>query len=253
MLSCQRYNYKTVAEGRCSHEKFYQITDWTKALELVLVFENKAGNTTGTVYVDDIVFGYRDISILEANSAQALKPALESSFTVNGANARQCLAFTGSTNLAIKAESINENPFIESVRFEYSVDKGVNWKTIGYDYNVSKKTYKVEWQPDNARDLYSYQVRAVVADIRGNEKATGVLIECGVKPITDDEFLDLVERKSFEFFKDHQNLVTGLFSDTSGGGDASIAATGSGLRLSAQAPSAVGSTKKKRRYELLRR
>ncbi|MFA6321476.1 MAG: glucoamylase family protein [Candidatus Omnitrophota bacterium] len=208
---------------------FTKITDWTKALELVFVVENKTGNTTGTVYIDDIVVGSRPIDVLESGSPKELSAPAESSFTVNGSNAKQCKLFTENTTLAIKAEDINSNPFIESVRFEYSTDKGASWKTIGYDYNVNKKIYKVEWRPDNSRELCSYQVRAVSSDLTGKEKATGVLIECGVKPMTDDEFLGLVERKAFDFFKDHQNPVTGLFSDTSGGGDASIAATGFGM------------------------
>ena len=210
-------------------KNFTKITDWSKALELVFVFENKAGNTKGTVYIDDILFGYRPSNVLDAVKAQPIKAPVEPSFTVNGLNAKKCLAFTGVTTLAIKAESVNDNPFIESVRFEYSVDKGVNWKTVGYDYDIGKKIYKVEWQPDNSRDLYNYQVRAVASDIQGNEKVTNTLVECGVRPITDDEFLSLVERKAFEFFKDHQNPVTGLFYDTSGGGDASIASTGFGI------------------------
>jgi hypothetical protein len=72
-------------------------------------------------------------------------------------------------------------------------------------------------------------VRAVTSDIKGNDKATKVLIDCPVQPITDDEFLDMIERKAFDFFLDHQNLGTGLFSDTTGGGDASIASTGFGI------------------------
>ena len=208
---------------------FTRITNWSKMLEFVLVFENKTGNTKGTVYIDDLIFGCRPLNILEANDVKPIKAPIDSSFTVNGSSARQCLAFTGTTTLGIKAEDVNDNPFIESVRFEYSVDKGANWRTIGSDYNVGKKIYKTEWQPDNSRNLYNYQARAVASDIRGNEKATGVLIDCPVKPITDDEFLNLVERKSFEFFREHQNPVTGLFSDTSGGGDASIASTGFGM------------------------
>ncbi|MDO8525222.1 MAG: glucoamylase family protein [Candidatus Omnitrophota bacterium] len=208
---------------------FTKITDWSRMIELVLVFENKTGNDRGTVYVDDIMFGGRPPDALEARAAKGIKPPVESSFTVNGSGAGRCLAFPGATTLAIKAEDIKENPFIESVRFEYSVDKGAGWKTIGYDYDVSKKVYKTGWRPDNARDLYNYQIRAVASGIKGDEKATGILIECGVKPITDDEFLNLVERKAFEFFKDHQHPVTGLFADTSGGGDASIASTGFGL------------------------
>ncbi|MDD5427845.1 MAG: glucoamylase family protein [Candidatus Omnitrophica bacterium] len=208
---------------------FTKITDWKKILELVFVVENKAGNTAGAVYIDDILIGSRPIDVLESASPKEIAAPAESSFTVNGSSARQCRAFSGATTLAIKAEDVDANPFIESVRFEYSADKGVNWKTIGYDYDAGKKVYKVEWQPDNTRGLSSYQIRAVASDIKGAEKATGVLIDCGVKPMTDDEFLNLVERKAFDFFKDHQNPVTGLFSDTSGGGDASIAATGFGM------------------------
>ncbi|MDD5437406.1 MAG: carbohydrate binding domain-containing protein, partial [Candidatus Omnitrophica bacterium] len=210
---------------------FTKITDWQKTLELVLVFENRAGNTKGTVHIDDILFGYKPMNILEAKSEKPLKAPVESSFTVNGVNSKKCLAFTGATTLAIKAEDISDNPFIESVRFEFSVDKGAHWRAIGYDYNVAKKIYKVEWQPDNSRELYNYELRAVAEDIRGDEMATGILINCPVKPITDDEFLELAERKAFDFFKDHQNPVTGLFADTSGGGDASIASTGFGLAV----------------------
>ncbi len=209
--------------------RFNAITDWKKSLELVFVFENKTGNKVGAVYIDDITFGWRPADVLNADQAKEIKAPVESSFTVNGKGAKQCPMFTGMTTLAIKAENFKDNPFIESVRFEYSIDKGANWRTIGYDYDAGKKDYKVEWQPDNARILYNYQVRAVASDIKGGEKATGVLIDCPVKPITDDEFLNLVEQKSFFFFKDHQNPVTGLFYDTSGGGDASIAATGFGI------------------------
>jgi hypothetical protein len=210
-------------------EDFTKITDWSKMIELVLVFENKSGNTVGTVYIDDVMFGYRPPDVLKARDVKPLKAPLDTSFTVNGSNAKQCLMFPGSTTLAIKAENIYENPFIESVRFEYCVGESDDWKTIGYDYGVNKKVYKVNWMPDNSRSLYTYKVRAVASDIMGGEKATGVLIDCPVKPITDDEFLDLAERKSFEFFKAHQNPVTGLFADTSGGGDASIASTGFGM------------------------
>jgi hypothetical protein len=208
---------------------FSKITDWKKILELVFVVENKAGNMTGAVYVDDILFGSRPIDVLESASQKELSAPVESSFTVNGSGAKQCKLLTGAANLAIRAVDIKANPFIESVRFEYSIDKGSNWKTIGYDYDVSKKVYKVEWQPDNSRELHNYQVRAVSSDLKGDEKTTGILLDCGVKPMTDDEFLGLVERKAFDFFNDHQNPVTGLFADTSGGGDASIAATGFGM------------------------
>ncbi|MDD5423125.1 MAG: glucoamylase family protein, partial [Candidatus Omnitrophica bacterium] len=207
---------------------FSRITDWSKALELVFVFENKVGNQKGAVYIDDILFGHRQEDVLSAIEMKEIAAPVESSFTVNGTGAKQCPAFSSMNTLEIKAESLNENPFLESVRFEYSIDNG-NYKTIGADYDVSKKTYKVDWQLDNTREPYSYKLRSVATDIRGNEKATGVLIECGVKPMTDDEFLNLVERKAFEFFSEHQDPKTGLFADTSGGGDASIAATGFGL------------------------
>ncbi|MCK4463810.1 MAG: hypothetical protein KAU58_05820, partial [Candidatus Omnitrophica bacterium] len=83
--------------------------------------------------------------------------------------------------------------------------------------------------PRNSISLLNCQLRAVATDISGNQNATDVLIERGIKPLADDEFLNLVEKKAFEFFYDHQNLNSGLFFDTTGGGDASIASTGFGL------------------------
>lgn len=208
---------------------FTTIKDWSKSLELVLVFENKDGTQSGTVYIDDILFGYRPAITLIAKGTKDIASPVESSFKVNNAGPKQCLTFKNSNLLSINAESYQDNPFIESVRFEYSVDNGSVWRTIGYDYDVSDNIYKVDWRPDNTRELLRYKVRAVAEDIWGNDKATQVLIDCGVQPISNDEFLDMIESKAFDFFKDHQDLKTGLFYDTTGGGDASIASTGFGL------------------------
>lgn len=210
---------------------FNKITDWSKVSELVFVLENKAGNKKGIVYMDDILFGNRpeDVFSRKEGDVKEISAPDETSFKINGVNAKKCTTFNGANELEINAESFYQNPFLESVRFEYSVDKGHSWRTIGVDYDISGNAHKMDWEPDNSRELYNYQLRAVATDIRGGEKATGVLIDCGVQPITDDEFLSLIEKKAFEFFKDHQDLKTGLFADTSGGGDASIASTGIGL------------------------
>ena len=208
---------------------FSAIKDFSKAHELVFVFENKEGNTKGSVYIDDILFGFKPEEVLASDEIQEIKLPAESSFRVNGIDAKECLLFERTNKLSIRAESVKENPFIESVRFEYTNDNGNTWRTIGTDYNVGDNTYEVTWYPSTDSSLHAYQVRAVASDIMGGEKATGILIDCGVKPLTDDEFLNLVERKAFDFFYDHQNLKTGLFADTSGGGDASIASTGFGI------------------------
>lgn len=210
---------------------FTKITDWSKLSELVLVIENKAGNKKGIIYIDDIMFGNRPESVLlpsEENVKELTAPD-ESTFKINGIVAKQCPILKGSNTLEIQSDSYLRNPLLESIRFEYSVDRGTTWKTIGSDYDVGRSVHTIDWEPDNTRELLSYQVRAVATDIWGNEKATGILIDCGVQPITDDEFLNLIEKKAFEFFKDHQDHETGLFADTSGGGDASIASTGIGL------------------------
>lgn len=208
---------------------FSAIKDLSKIMELVFVFENKNGTPKGTVYIDDILFGYRPLSVLTQKEVKEVSAPQESSFRVNGVQSKQCLIFKGLNELSINDGSVYENPALESVRFEYSGDNGSSWIFISMDYDVSKKAYKADWRPDNTRELLRYQVRAVSSDIWGNEKATGVLIDCPVQPITDDEFLDMVERKAFDFFNHHQSLKTGLFADTTGGGDASIASTGFGI------------------------
>lgn len=208
---------------------FAAIKDWSKMLELVFVFENKLDTPKGAVYIDDILFGYRPSIVLMAKGTKETNAPIESSFKVNDVGSKQCLTFKGANTLSINAERAQENPFLENVRFEYSVDKGSTWRVIGVDYDTSKRTYKVSWQLDNSREPARYQVRAVAADIWGNEKPTGVLIDCPIQPMSDDEFLNMAENKAFDFFNDHQDQKTGLFADTTGGGDASIASTGFGL------------------------
>ena len=209
---------------------FTAIKDWSKIMEVVLVFENKNGTPKGAICLDDMILGYRSVTVLKSKGVvKEITAPVYSSFKANGMNPKQCLTFKGSNTLAINAENVYDNPYIESVRFEYSVDKGNIWRTIGTDYDVSKNVHNLNWNPDNSRELLRYQVRAVASDIWGNEKATGILIDCPIQPITDDEFLDMIEKKAFDFFLDHQNLGTGLFADTTGGGDASIASTGFGI------------------------
>lgn len=210
---------------------FNKITDWSRMSELVFVIENKAGNKKGLIYIDDVLFGNRPESVLMAreDEIKELKSPDASSFKVNGCVSEKCPILKGANEIQIRSENYYSNPFLESVRLEYSMDKGNTWRTIGVDYDIASSIHKFDWEPDNTRELLSYQVRAVSTDIRGREKATGVLIDCGVQPITDDEFLNLIEKKAFEFFRDHQDPDTGLFADTSGGGDASIASTGIGL------------------------
>jgi hypothetical protein len=208
---------------------FAGIKDWSKMLELVFVLENKNGTPKGTVYIDDIAFASRPAAVFVSKGEKEIKTPVESSFKANGASSKQCLTLKGVNTLTINAESVQDNPSMEGVRFEYSVDKGAVWRFIGTDYDVSKRNYKVDWHPDNSRELSRYQIRAVASDIWGNEKPTAVLIDCPMQPMSDDEFLDMVERKAFDFFNDHQNGTTGLFADTTGGGDASIASTGFGI------------------------
>ena len=210
-------------------DKFRVISNREELHELVLVFENYVGNTKGKVFIDRILFGWRPEKVLEAQKAQALTQPEISTFRVNGQDARQCLAFERANTLSINAECIKDNPFIESVAFQYSLDGGKTWRTIGRDFDVSDSKYSVEWFPKDTSGLHNYQVRAVATDIKGNENATTVLIDCGVKPLTDEEFLNLIEKEAFLFFLEHQDLKTGLFADTSGGGDASIASSGFGV------------------------
>jgi hypothetical protein len=198
-------------------------------LELVFVFEHRTGNRKGAVFVDDILFGWRPEDVLKSAAVKELEAPDEASFRVGGKKASLCPAFKRANKFTIKAESIHENPYVESVSFQKSADNGNTWRTIGTDYDVEKGKYAITWYPENQSQEYSYKIRAVATDIRGNERATGALIDCGIKPLTDEEFLDLIEKKAFRFFLEHQNLKTGLFADTTGGGDASIASTGFGL------------------------
>ena len=76
---------------------FSTITDWSKAHELVFVFENKTGNTQGVVYIDEIIFGNRPDDVLFA-ADDAVIPVKEpdaASFRVDDAEVKDCLLFKG--------------------------------------------------------------------------------------------------------------------------------------------------------------
>lgn len=205
------------------------ITDWSKMLELVFVFENKYGFQKGSVVVDDILFGYRDPEVLTFRDARPVAAPVETSFLVDGASGKQCALLKTVNEFEITAESVEENPYIESVTYECSMDGGNVWRTIGIVYSGDNKIYKLSWQPDDLKQTSRYQIRAVANDLRGGENATKALLDCGVRPITDDQLLDVVQHRAFDFFKNHQSPRTGLFSDTTGGGDASVASTGFGI------------------------
>jgi len=210
-------------------KSFSKIKNWSNIIELVFVFENISGIGKSTVFLDDILFGSRPDEVLMSKKPKEIKPPIAKSFKVNGNAGSECGNFGKDTSFQIKAENYNENPFLESVRFEHSADKGATWHIIGRDYDLRKNIYKITWQPKDMLVASGCQIRAVSEGIRGDTGATDVLIERSIKPLSDDEFLDLLEKKAFKFYYDHQNLKTGLFNDASGGGDASIASTGFGL------------------------
>ncbi len=73
----------------------------------------------------------------------------------------------------------------------------------------------------------SYAARALLANHLGVRDIAAW--ERRAQQLSDEELLDLLERKSFLFFQEAQDAQTGLFRDASGGGDSSIAACGFGL------------------------
>jgi hypothetical protein len=134
----------------------------------------------------------------------------------------------------IRAESREDRVF---VLWDESADNDI----IGYNIYKSQKKNKgfkkinlnpvgLNYFRDNEvaiGDNYYYQVTAL--DVSLNESEPSETIKVDVKKLSDDEFLDMVEKAAFSFFWDEADQYTGLIKDRSDTHVVSTASVGFGL------------------------
>jgi len=209
-------------------KEFPAISDWSQILEMVFTFENRVGNTKGTVYVDDVLFGCAGLnsgdSILNSSQLPAelsiLSPELSE---LSGTE------FGPENELSIRLADKSELSIVEGAGFEYSNDSGKSWQLIGMDYDTKDRNFKLNWRTVGLASSEKYDIRAFVIDIGGDKTYSNTVKNCTIRSISMQDFLEMVSHAYFEYFWDNQDADTGLFADTSGGGDASTGVSGFGL------------------------
>jgi len=208
---------------------FGAIKDPSNVLELVFTFENRLGNTKGNVYIDDILFGKVSEEVLKAKIPATHEIPFTSPIYADGKPLTMGYKFGSLNKLSVNAVSGETLPRLEGVRFEYSDDQGKTWKAIGTDYNTSDEKYETTWLTTGLASPGDYQIRTAALYIKGSKTFSNAVKDCAVRSMSTEQFLDLITRKSFNFFWYNQDLDTGLFLDTAGTSDASTGVSGFGL------------------------
>lgn len=145
---------------------FKQVKDWSKMLELVLVFEHKNRSKQGDLLVDDILFGsaepYPEGGIKPLNKKEILGYLKINGLEVEGETFR--LQPRNDLELFLKKIPLQ----IERVHFDVSMDKGQTWKTVKNFYeHVQGDSYRFQWIPQTGEIKGEVYFRASVSDIMG--------------------------------------------------------------------------------------
>lgn len=208
---------------------FKEISNLTKVLELVFVFEHSnTGNNTGEIFIDELLFGYIDKSYLSAKKTIPLNSPNIDTFRINRTKISKSSLLRGVVELSIDCKGEGEDQGLESVRFEYSPD-GINWRIIGFDYDRADISYKASLDTFSLAPDKKYFFRAISTAADGREAKTEMIGPVGIYELTDEEILLKIEERAFNFFKDNQSEATGLFLDNSYDSYSSISSTGFGL------------------------
>jgi len=203
---------------------FSGIENWDRINELVLTFEYNRVGPEGIIYIDDIVLGkgYRGYESVRPAPRQEIIRA-------NGEEVVDGYCFPAISLLQVNGPDKQEDPTIQQVRFEFSSD-GREWHSIGVDYSTDSAGYQLLWDTSGFDLPPLFSVRAGVEDISGNRAPlTAEVRNCHRGTLYDGEFLEMLSRRQFNFFRDNQNLKSGLFKDASGFSDCSVASCGFGL------------------------
>ncbi len=209
-------------------EDFTKLKDKTKMLEIVFVFENSFNkeNPKSSVFVDNFILGTAFI----LNDKEAPRSPLRNSFKVNNKLLKDGISFKPPVHLQVEALSSSDDNSLENIRFMFKHPAADYYRTIGYDYDTDDNIYNITWPAANLATDKTYIIQAEAEDAAGNKtKMIFPIKKCRLHPLTDSEFLNILSKTAFNYFLDYQDDETGLISDNSQGGYASIAATGFGL------------------------
>ena len=142
------------------------------------------------------------------------------------------LRLQNENRFTVKYKPGRQMGFLESLSMEVKSGADPTWHPVATTFNPGPKSSELVWEIRSFAEQKDLGLRLVAHDFYGrNYVMAGPFENLSVSKLSDEQFLDLVERKAFLYFLENQDKDTGLFLDTSGAGfgDASIAVTGFGL------------------------
>lgn len=208
-------------------KRFAGVKDWSKIIELVFVFERERLGEAGSVQLDDVLFLKKNFKTTPT-AAPSFLTDIQVRF--NGRPPANSQATQNDNQWFIKYKPGPDFPFLESLRLELKVPDSSEWMPVFSTFIAEQKEIIMSWDAATFSPPESLSFRLVGEDSFGRTQVlAGPFDGITVPGLTDDEFLDLVSRKAFQYFVENQDPKSGLFYDTTGGGDLSTGVTGFGL------------------------
>lgn len=208
-------------------KRFTGIKNWGRILELVFVLERDHCGASGELLLDDVLFIGNDLKIQQEDLPVSLMKNAKA--RINGKTPVLGLALKGSNQIQISYQPDKQFDDLESVSLELQASGQDSWVPVATEFNPGKNEILLKWEAYSFQPPDKISLRVVATDFFGKtQRMAGPFKDLYVPAMSDDEFLELVSQKAFLFFKDHQH-ESGLFYDTTGGGDLSTAVTGFGL------------------------
>lgn len=208
-------------------KRFGGIKDWSKILEMVFVFEKDRVGKSGEVLLEDLLFIRKELKKASPAGADKVKNV---QVAINDAPAVSHATLNGKNHITLSYEPAEGFEDIESVALELRANGNESWTPVVTEFNPGENQTDLVWETYTFSPPDQVALRIVASDFLGqNRILAGPFEELKIPALTDEKFLDLTQQKAFLYFLDNQHAESGLFYDTTGGGDLSIAVTGFGL------------------------
>lgn len=204
----------------------FRRVDLSRVLEICLVDRNRSGRSEQrSIFIDDLLLG----RYLPPSIGPPVEIASLASLELNNEIITDGFVLRPENSIKIIGGGVAQQ-VTEAYLIQLSTDSGSDWITAYTIYWGNAQFSKHIWEITSAEPEQDMALRIAVRTVDGSIFPISHVYAGGkIEPLSPEEFLNLVEKRAFQYFRDNQSKTTGLFADASGGGDASIAVTGFGL------------------------
>lgn len=121
---------------------FRQIEDWSRIIEIVVVFENKLRSDKGVLYLDDILWGSANLEELNLHDAPDWKDVVEG-LEVDGESFPLSQTQIEQLPSILSVQLKRTLPTLEAIFLDVSEDQGQHWRTVLRNYlNTTELRYE---------------------------------------------------------------------------------------------------------------